>query len=148
MSPQAYSWLTHVHGHIAVLGLAVLLHPVITLRRRTGVSKNMLLSADLGAMLLTTAFAIGWFVYPVYRKSVKPPLWLGHPEVVLRFESKEHLAAMAVALAIAGALTLRIAGRRPVGREAAWILLLLGWTLGVITAMFGVFVTGAAHPGF
>ena len=42
---------------------------------------------------------IGWAIYPVYRARVKPALWLEAPGAVLRFETKEHLAAMAVALA-------------------------------------------------
>lgn len=148
MSGQVYSWLVSLHGHLAVLGLAVLLHPVITLRRRNSVSKNVMLTADLGALLLLAPFAMGWAIYPTYRKTVKPLLWMEAPGAVLRFESKEHLAALAVALAVAGALTLRLGGRRPAGREAAWILLLCAWTLGVITALLGIYVRGQAQPGF
>jgi hypothetical protein len=148
VTPQAYAWLVEVHGHVAVLGLAVLLHPVITIRRRHRVTARMLLSAELGALLLAAPAALGWAIYPTYRASVKPPTWLGHPAAVLRFETKEHLAAMAVVLAVCGAITLRAAGRRPVGREAAWSLLATGWTLGVIAAALGVFVTGVAHPGW
>lgn len=143
-----YTWLVSLHAFLSALGLAVLLHPVLTLRRRTGVSRAMLWSSDLGAALMAAPFVVGWVLYPTYRKSVKPALWLGHPDVVLRFETKEHLAAMAVALAVAGAVTLRVAGRKEVGREAAWSLLLCGWSLGIITALFGWYVHGRAHPGF
>jgi hypothetical protein len=148
VSPHAYAWLVELHGHVAVLGLAVLLHPVITLRRRGKATPYVMLTAELGALLLAAPAALGWALYPAYRARVKPPLWLGDPQAVLRFESKEHLAAMAVVLAVAGAITLRAAGRRPVGREAAWSLLAVGWTLGVLAAALGVFVTGAAHPGW
>jgi hypothetical protein len=143
-----YAWVVSLHGHFAVLGLAVLLHPVITLRRRNSISRNMLLTADLGALLLLMPYLLGWALYPTYRRLVKPWLWIESPGAVLRFESKEHLAAMAVSLAVAGALTLRLAGRRPAGREAAWILLLCAWTLGLITALLGIYVRGVAQPGF
>lgn len=148
MSGESYAWLVSIHGHLAVLGLAVLLHPVITLRRRNSVSKYVLLTADLGVLLLLMPTVLGWSIYPIYRRAIKPWLWLEAPGAVLRFESKEHLAAMAVALAMAGALTLRLAGRRPAGREAAWMLLLCGWTLGAITALLGIYVRGIAQPGF
>ena len=148
MSSSAYSWLVALHAHLAVLGLAVLMHPIVTLRSRNSVGKNTLLTADLAAILLAAPFFLGWIVYPTYRARVKPALFLTHPDMVLRFETKEHLAAMAVALVVAGAVTLRAAGRRPVGREAAWSLLLVGWVLALITAAFGVLVHGLAHPGF
>ena len=68
--------------------------------------------------------------------------------MVLRFETKEHLAAIALGLVIAGTLTLRVSGRRPAGKEAAWSLLLCGWFLALTTALLGVFVHGRAHPAF
>jgi zinc transporter ZupT len=148
LNGELYTWLVAIHAHLAVLGLAVLLHPVISLRRRNSISRNMLLTADLGALLLLLPYLMGWAIYPSYRRLVKPWLWIEAPGAVLRFESKEHLAAMAVALAVAGALTLRLAGRRPAGREAAWILLLCGWALGFITALLGIYVRGVAQPGF
>jgi hypothetical protein len=148
MSSSAYSWLVALHGHLSVLGLAVLMHPIVTLRSRSGVGKNTMLTAELAAILLSTPFFLGWVVYPTYRARVKPMLFLSHPDIVLRFETKEHLGAMAVALVVAGAVTLRAAGRRPVGREAAWSLLLVGWVLALLTAALGVLVHGLAHPGF
>lgn len=148
MSAEVYAWVARMHGILAVLGLAALLHPVVLLRTRANLVPHARLTAELGAGLLLAAFAIGWWNYGAYRANVKAPLWLVHPEAVLRFETKEHLAAMAVALAVGGALVLRVSGRQPVGREAAWILLLCGWTLGVVTALLGVYVGGMAHPGW
>jgi hypothetical protein len=145
---ETYAWLARIHGLLAVLGLASLLHPVVLLRTRANLVPHARTTAELGAGLLLAAFAIGWWTYPAYRSQVKRPLWVVHPDAVLRFETKEHLAAMAVALAVGGALVLRVAGRQPVGREAAWILLLCGWTLGVVTALLGVYVAGSAHPGW
>jgi hypothetical protein len=148
VSPESYAWVARFHGLVAVLGLAALLHPVVLLRTRASLPSHARLTAELGALFLVIAFAIGWWNYPAYRSNVKPALWLVHPEAVLRFETKEHLAAMSTALAVGGALVLRVGGRLTVGREAAWILLLCGWTLGVVTAILGVYVAGSAHPGW
>jgi hypothetical protein len=148
VSPEGYAWLVHLHAHVATLGLAVLLHPVITLRTRGKVTPGAQLSADLGALLLVPAALAGFVAYGTYRQRVKPVLWLLHPGTVLRFETKEHLAALAVALAVAGALTLRVAGRGPAGRETAWSLLASAWLLGALTALLGVFVSGHAQPGW
>lgn len=141
MSPALYTLLAVVHGHLAVLGLAALLHPVVTLRRSATVTTAMLWSAELGAALLAAPFALGLALGPHWRHDVKPPLWLEAPGAVLRFDAKEHLAAMAVTLAIAGAFTLRVAGRKEVGREAAWSLLSCALTLGTIAALFGLYVS-------
>jgi hypothetical protein len=148
MTGASFAWLVSLHEALAVLGLAVLVHPLVTLRLRSAVSRNTLLTADLAAMLLGSSFALGWAIYPTYRRLVKPALFLAHPDAVLRFETKEHLAAMAVALVVAGALTLRAAGGRAAGKEAAWSLLLCGGFLAVTTALLGVFVHGRAHPAF
>lgn len=148
MTGEGYAWLARAHGLLAVLGLASLLHPVVLLRIRSNLVPHARLTAELGAAFLLSAFALGWWIYPQYRAHVKVPLYVLHPDAVLRFETKEHLAAMGVALAVGGALVLRVAGRQPVGREAAWILLLCGWTLGVVTALLGIYVSGHAHPGW
>lgn len=148
MSPEAFALLERIHGHIALLGLAVLLHPVITLRTRRGLNWRMTLSADLGALLLLVPFAIGWAIYPVYRQAVKPRLYELNRTAMLAFETKEHLAAMAVLLAIGGAVTLRWTGKTERGRKAAWWLLLGAWLLGVSAGVLGLWVASASAPAW
>lgn len=148
MSGTLFALLERVHGHLALLGLAVLMHPVITLRTRRGLSWRMQLSADLGAVLLLVPFALGAWIYPTYRRDVKPSLWVEHHDAALLFETKEHLAAMAVALAVGGALALRSGGKQPAARQVAWTLLLLGWLCGAGAGFIGLQVAAAAHPGF
>lgn len=148
MSPETYALLERVHGHVALLGLALLLHPVITLRTRSSLNWRTHLTAELGAALLAAPFALGWAIYPVYRAEVKPGLYGRAPAWMAAFESKEHLAAMALCLAIGGALTLRLAGRTPSGRTAAWWLLAVGWSLGAVTGALGVAVASVAAPGW
>ena len=148
MTPEAFGWWARIHAHLATLALALLLHPVLTLRTRRKATRWTHLTAELGAALLLLVTGIGWAIYGTYRTRVKPALWLGHPAAVLRFETKKHLAAMAAALALGGALTLRVAHRSPAGREAAWIQLLLAFGLGLLAGLLGVFVGGSAQPGW
>ena len=135
--------LERVHGHLAVLGLAVLLHPVVTLRTRRGSGRWTQLSADLGALMLALPAALGIAIYPTYRASVKPDLLLHAPNVAAAFETKEHLGAMAVALAVSGALVLR----HPPSREAAWSLLLAAWLCGLGAGLIGIGVASFSPAG-
>jgi len=148
MSPEIYGWLERLHGHLAVLGLAVLLHPVITLRRRVGLPPWTRRTAELGAVMLAVPFALGWWLYPTYRHRVKTTLWTEHHPALWAFESKEHLAALCVALAVSGALVLRLAGEDPGGRGTAWALLVAAWCCGLATAGLGIYVAGVAQPGW
>jgi hypothetical protein len=147
-----YALWANVHGHLAVLGLAVLLHPVVTLVRRKAATPWTRRTAWLGAAMLTVPFAIGWWLYPTYRQRVKPALYAAHDPgsaaALKAFESKEHLAAMAVVLAVSGAVALHAAGRTPEGRRTAGALLLASWLCGVVAAALGLFVTARAQPGW
>ncbi len=148
MGAALFGLLERVHGHLAVLALALLLHPVITLRSRRLLTRWGVRSAELAALLLSASFALGWWIYPTYRGSVKPSLLADAPRVAASFETKEHLAFCAAALAIGGAVALRRAGATPEGRRAAWVLLLGAWLCGVTTAGLGIFVASIAQPGW
>ncbi len=126
--------LERVHGHLAVLALAALLHPVWTLGKRRRVTRGTRWAVGAGVVLLAVAYAGGWWIYPHYREAVKPSLGR---EVALLFERKEHLAWMALALALGGGL---LVWRRPQAwRPARW-LLMAGWGCGVVAAVLGVVV--------
>lgn len=148
MSPQTYALLERLHGHLALLGLALLVHPLVTLRRRPGLSRRTLLSADLAALLLLLPYVGGWLLYPTYRGQVKPDLVRDSLPLARIFESKEHLALMALSLVLGGVAVLHAAGRQPEGRTAAWWLLAAGLLCGGITAGLGVAVAAGAAPGW
>ena len=148
MSGAFFALLEAVHGHLAMLGLALLLHPIISLRRRPRLTKWTLRSADLGALFVALPFAIGWFIYPAYREHIKPGLLTDMQVVAMRFETKEHLAFLTLALVLSGVACLRIAGADEHGRRIAWHLLMTGWLCGVTTAVLGIHVASVAHPGF
>ena len=145
---MSYALVARLHGLLAALGLAILLHPVLNLRGKRAKTWWTRFTVDASAVLLGLPFAVGWFLYPIYRVEVKTKLRGTAPDALLRFESKEHLAAMAVALVVGGALVLRLSGDGDAGRRASWTLLACGWVLGVVTALLGVWVGGHAHPGW
>ncbi|MCO4773293.1 MAG: hypothetical protein KDA24_24880 [Deltaproteobacteria bacterium] len=148
MSATLFALVERVHGHVAVLALALLLHPVITLRTRRLLTPWTVRTSELAALLLSGAFAVGWWLYPSYRAEVKPALLADLPRVAASFETKEHLAFCAAALAIAGAVVLRRAGASSEGRKAAWALLVGAWICGVTTGALGVFVASFAQTGW
>jgi len=148
MSAALFGLLERVHGHLAVLAVALLLHPVITLTTRRLLTRWTVRSAELAALLLGASFGLGWFVYPEYRGFVKPTLLAEAPRVAAAFETKEHLAFCAAALAVAGAVTLRRAGATDAGRSTARALLLAAWICAVTTGGLGIFVASIAQPGW
>ena len=147
-NPYLYALAERVHGHLGWLGLAVLLHPVISLRVRKGISRGTRLSAILAAILMVLPYGLGWWIYPTYRERVKPALLQESIPWVLAFEAKEHLAFMAVALTIGGTGALLLDGRAAQTRSAAWSLLTLGWLCGVATGVLGVLIAARAHPAW
>jgi hypothetical protein len=148
VTPSGYALWVRVHGHLAVLGLALLLHPVITLARRRAATTWTRRSAWLAAALLAIPYGLGWWLYPTYRTRVKSRLIAAHDPIWLRFESKEHLALLTIALAISGAVALHAAGTSPEGRRTAAALLLAAFLCGITTAILGVAVSATAHPGW
>lgn len=148
MTGATYALLERLHGHLAVLGLAVLVHPLLTLRGRAGLSPRTLLTADIAAALLLLPYVSGWLLYPTYRQQVKPDLLRQDLPLAMRFETKEHLAVMTVALALGAAVALHAAGRTPEGRTAAWWMLLLSLGCGLSTAALGLWVSAGASPAW
>ncbi len=148
MSPELYALLERVHGHLAVLGLAVLLHPVLSLGRGRGLGRGLRWSAGLAAVLITVPAALGAWLYPTYRSQVKPGLLRDRLEVASVFESKEHLAFFTVMLTLAGVGALFLGGGEPRTRRVARALLAAAWVCGLCTGLMGIYVAGGAHPGW
>lgn len=147
MNPGIYALLERIHGHLAMLGLAVLLHPVITLGRgRLGVGGRW--SVGILAGILAVASAMGWWLYGEYRASVKPALVRHRLDVALAFEVKEHLAYLCLVLAICGAAALLAAPGHPPTLRLARRMLGLAWILGLAVAVLGLLVSASAAPGW
>jgi hypothetical protein len=136
MSPRL---LEHVHGHLAVLATAALLHPAWLLRDPR---RRARWAASLATASVTLAAALGAWLYPAYRKQLKKPIFLSDFAMGLLFERKEHLAFAAVALAWAGLflhLSVRDGSPRSLARARAAHWSFVGAAmLAVVTALLGV----------
>lgn len=154
MDGSVYTVLVSLHGHLAWLSLAALIHPVWWLRPGRPVTPRVRWTARIGALGLTSVYALGWFIYPRYRNGVKPRLLFDgtgvSPDIwaAYRFESKEHLAVLAVSLALAGLAVVEWAPRSEATRKAARMLLASALGVGITTAVLGAVVRAVAHPAF
>ena len=90
----------HVHGHLGWLAAALLAHPAIVLRDR---ARRAHVAVGLSTALVTTASAIGAWLYVAYRDVLRQSIFMSSPAIGLLMERKEHLAFGAVAFAWAGA---------------------------------------------
>ncbi|MFT5686744.1 MAG: hypothetical protein ACI8RZ_007701 [Myxococcota bacterium] len=143
MSPEQYALFARLHGHLGWLGLAVLLHPILLLRR--GVLSRMgRLTAWLALLLITAPYAAGLWLYPTYRTAVKPALLTASPRAALAFETKEHLAFFVVMLTTSGVASALLGGSIPLTRS----LLTSAWLCGLAVGILGVLIAATAHPGW
>ncbi len=146
IDPAAWTLLARAHGHLAVLATVLLLHPVLWLRGSRPVTSRVRLTAGLGAGLLTAVFVVGWNLYPLYRSRVKPVLIAADDPAWSWFESKEHLALVATALAVGGAAAV-LSGEGATVRLGH--RLLAGAVFcAAITAALGMAVGTHAHPAW
>jgi hypothetical protein len=143
VSPEQYALFARLHGHLGWLGLAVLLHPILLLRR--GVLSRMgRLTAWLALLLITAPYAAGLWLYPTYRTAVKPALLTASPRAALAFETKEHLAFFVVMLTTSGVASALLGGSIPLTRS----LLTSAWLCGLAVGILGVLIAATAHPGW
>lgn len=101
MSLDLLRLLERVHGHVAWLSIAALLHPAILLRNP---KRRAPLSVSLAASLALATGLLGGFLYPEYTARLKQAIFIHTPTIGWCFERKEHLAVGAIGLAIAGAI--------------------------------------------
>lgn len=90
--------LERLHGHAGWLGVALLVHPAILLRRQ----RRAGLAVGLATGAITAVAALGLYLYVEYRTRLKRMIFTEAPDVGFLFERKEHLAFGAVLLAWAG----------------------------------------------
>ncbi len=148
MDPTWFAGLERAHGHLAVLGLAVLVHPVLSLGRGRGLRRGTWWTALLGLGLLAPAFVLGLGLYPTWRTAVKPGLVQQALPVALAFEVKEHLAWLALVSGLGGLGVLGAAGGLEEARRCARWLLGVAVACGVVVAALGMWIAGATWPAW
>lgn len=138
MTALLYAVLMPVHGLLSALALAALAHPIVLLRKAEAAARARRVAA-YATLLLAALNGIGWAMYPSYRQSVKPRLRLEEPLAALTFETKEHLAWMALVLAVAGTAVLQVRQDPRLAR----VVLALALGCGLVAAAIGVQVAAA-----
>lgn len=135
--------LQKIHGHVALLGIALALHPVFALRPGLRPTRRVRLAGYLAAAFTVGSNALGWLVYPAYREEVKRVLYAGSRWWGELFEIKEHLAFYALCLSLAGAAQLYAARgdqgprlRRSI--RATWLLVAL---LSLASGVLGIYLS-------
>jgi len=142
MNPFFYEICTRIHGHIAILGLAVLLHPILSLPKQQRLRRGTKWSIWLSMLFVLCAYAMGLWLYPEYRSAIKPRLIADHIAMAYMFERKEHLAFLCCFSVLGGGLlSLFFDGSQ--SRTVARVLLLWGWICGVLVAGMGILVAAA-----
>lgn len=138
----------HLHGHLGWLAAALLVHPAVVLRDRR---RRAHLAVGLATAFVTSASAIGAFVYVAYRDRLRHDVFVTWPAIGLLMERKEHLAFGALVLAWAGAAAYFGAPRaeppmRELLRTIAFRAFVCSAVLTVAVAILGTVV--AVHRSF
>ena len=101
---DAVELLRSIHGHAGVLAVAALIHPVVFLRAGRPLSRGQRWATGGAAAFVAGVYASGLALYPGYRERERPVLMHDDFALALWFERKEHLAFVAVVLAVGAAL--------------------------------------------
>jgi hypothetical protein len=141
-------FLQGLHGHVAWLAAALLLHPPLVLRVRPaqGNAKRARQIVLIAALVTSATYMAGLALYTDYRATVRRPLFEAAPAFGWCFERKEHLATLALGLAWVGVVTI---WRVPLGaaeaahaashRRAGRVMLAAG-LFAIATALLGTAV--------
>jgi heme A synthase len=99
MSDAVLRLVESIHGHLGVLAAVALLHPAVLLWRGRPATRGVRLSIALTTLLVSAAYFFGIAIYGDYRALVKRALFRDDVGAGLLFETKEHLAFVALVLA-------------------------------------------------
>ena len=134
--------LEKIHGHLAILAIALCYHPWFGLRSARRPSFATRVSCYLATVMMSASIAVGWFIYPEYRNQVRQTLYLTSRTLGKAFEVKEHIGTFALALVLAGA-TLTWLTTRPGGMRftpAIRTVYLVAAVLSTLSAIVGIWL--------
>lgn len=139
----ALRWLTSVHGHVAVLAIALLFHPTVLAWRGQPLSRGARYAVALSGAAALAAFGGGVALYGDYREHVRPSLFIASTRAGLLFETKEHIGFMVVAASLGAAAAMLLAPRGAAAvRRASARLFLVAGLLALAVGAIGTYVTG------
>lgn len=133
--------LERIHGHVAVLAVALLFHPVVLLWKGQPLSRGGTWAVALSIGATLAAFLLGILIYPPYRDLVRHDLTLASPTAALLFESKEHLAWIVLSGGSAAGIAALLAPRTAVGaRRLAARAYLCAALAGLLVCGLGIHI--------
>lgn len=137
MSTDLLRLIESIHGHVGALAAVALLHPAVFLWKGRPATRGVRLSIGLTTLLVTLAFGMGIGIYGDYRAVVKRPLFRDDLTAGLLFETKEHLAFVALALTLGAVLPSLAVGPEGEGQRRMAARLWAGaalacWTVGAL----------------
>jgi hypothetical protein len=137
--------LESLHGHAGIVAVALLLHPAVSMWRGVPLSRGARWATALALAAISIAFTSGLVVYQPYRAQVKRSLFTRSPAAGWLFETKEHLAYVALALAF-GATILALTARpvSPAPRRAAARMYAAAAIAAFASAAIGTWVSAIA----
>lgn len=127
--------LQSLHGYLAVLAVAALVHPAILLRHGKPLTRRNKWAVALSTTLSVAVFSSGWYIYPDYRREVKRHLFTDSILAGLLFETKEHIAVTVVALAVGGGVAAWLAPRRAVALRKTAAMFYAWATVCILTVI-------------
>jgi hypothetical protein len=134
--------LSSLHGYAGVLGVAALIHPALALRKGRLQTRRAKVSLVAATLLGVLAFGSGIAIYGAYREQVKRQLFTINMRAGLLFETKEHLAVLALSFALGACLAALLAPRTANDvRRAAALLYALAALTAAVAAGLGTYVT-------
>jgi hypothetical protein len=104
MTDALLRFATSTHGHIGALAAVALLHPAFLLWGGRPATRGVRWTIGLATSLVILAYAMGIGLYADYRDQVKRALFREDAVAGFLFETKEHLAFVAVVLALGAIL--------------------------------------------
>lgn len=135
-------WAAALHGYLAVLAVAALLHPAIVLRNGRVLSRSTRWSVAASTLLVAGTYGAGLLLYGGYREHVKRALFTQSLRAGLLFETKEHLALVALCFALGGCLAALAAPSRSVAiRRTAALLYALSAMTTLLLVILGTYVS-------
>ncbi len=133
--------LEAIHGHVGVLAMVALFHPALLLWSGKPLSRNAKFALGASLCLVALAFALGLTIYPAYREEVKPDLFRTDVRAGLLFETKEHLAWVALVGSMGAGVTGLIAPPRAVQTRRLAARIFLGAAIAcTLAACLGTWI--------
>jgi len=134
--------LAAVHGYLAVLAAAALLHPAILLRAGKPPSRRARWAMLAATALSVATYGGGLLIYGSYRRLVKRALFSANLRAGLGFETKEHLAVLVVSLALGACFAVLVAPKSSVAlRKTAALFFALAAATALVLVGLGTWVS-------